>query len=146
MSQLNDRQRKEMARFQIHTKTGKEKFLAEIARAYETLAPARFRFFKAALARLNEINKNPDGGYMTKNGYVFVRYRIPKELQMMIQRWEPDFFKESENVDLLRRVWCDFAKVGKDRRKHTRLFLDSKNKSAADVRTPVQPKDATQPA
>lgn len=116
--------RETLSNLQIHTKTGKEAFLLEVAKWYKALYPARFEFFKTMLGRLNEVRKNDDGSYTdAKSREVFVRVRVPTELWMFLQRWIPDFGSDSADLDLLRKVWSGFA-VGKDRRQRTQLFID----------------------
>jgi len=108
--------------FQVHTKDGKEKFLNEIAKWYEAMYPARADFFKQGLRQLREINKNPDGSYRdAKDRECRVRYRVPTELLLFIQRWVPEFGKDSADIDLLVRVWCDLVRPGKERRKVTQV-------------------------
>lgn len=116
--------RETLGTFQIHMKEGKEKFLNEVAKWYEAMYPARADFFRQNLRQLREINKNSDGSYKDAKGREwFVRYRVPKELLMFVQRWVPDFGQDSADIDLLVRVWCDLVRPGKDRRKHTRLVV-----------------------
>ncbi len=116
--------RTELARFDIHMKAGKEKFLSEVASWYERMYPARADWFKTNLRLLREVNKNPDGSYRDARDREWrVRYRVPTELLMFIQRWVPDFGRDSADIDLLVRVWCDLVRPGKDRRRYTRLSI-----------------------
>lgn len=127
--------RETLQKFQIHTKDGKEKFLMEVADWYRALFPARFAFFKTMLKRLNEVSKNADGSYRTEDGKtVFVRIRVPQELMIFLQRWIPEFGRDSADLELLRKVWCDWA-VGKDHRRRSRMLLIDKEFRRRHVET-----------
>lgn len=115
----------ELGRFDIHMKTGREKFLCEVAKWYETLYPARADFFKTSLRQLREVAKNPDGSYHDNQGrQYFVTFRVPTELLLFVQRWIPDFGRDSEDIELMCRVWCDLVRPAKDHRVRTRLYVE----------------------
>jgi hypothetical protein len=103
--------------------SAREKTLIEIGKAYWSLYPKRARWFKRMLTQLNEVNKNTDGSYVDPKGRTttFVKVRVPTELWLFIQRWLPDFGKHSDDLEALRRIWSDFAKVGKDHRRRSLL-------------------------
>lgn len=106
--------------FQIHMKTGREKFLSEVARAYEMLYPAKARFFRSALKNLRQVTTS---GYKAgKAGDMYVSIRVPTELWCYIQRWIPDFGQDSKDVELLSKVWCDLVK-GRDYRRRTTFYI-----------------------
>lgn len=131
--------RETLNKFQIHTKGGKEKFLMEVADWYRALFPARFAFFKTMLKRLNEVSKNADGSYTDeKNRTMYVRIRVPQELMIFLQRWIPEFGRDSADLELLRKVWCDWA-VGKDRRRRSRFLLIDKEFRRRHVQESPEP-------
>jgi hypothetical protein len=111
----------EIARFDVHTKTGKEQFLSEVARAYETLYPNKADYFKSALRELRAVTT--DGYAAGRAGHMECRIRVPTELWLFLQRWIPDFGKDSSDIELLARVWCDLVRVKKDHRRRTHLVV-----------------------
>jgi hypothetical protein len=111
----------EIARFDVHSKTGKEQFLSEVARAYETLYPNKADYFKQSLRELR--NVTTDGYSAGRAGQMECSIRVPTELWLFIQRWIPDFGKDSSDIQLLSRVWCDLVRAKKDRRRCTRLVV-----------------------
>jgi hypothetical protein len=118
--------KKETCNLQIQIKNkGLEDFLCQVANAWTAMYPRKADYFKRALANLRAVNKNPDGSYTTDKGQTWhVRYRVPTELLLFVQRWFPEFGKDSKDIDLLVRVWCDLVRVGRDHRPHTKLFVD----------------------
>lgn len=116
--------------FQIHTKTGKEAFLNEVARAWEVLYPNKADWLKRNLRRLREVTTN-DGSYKNAGGGdYYVSLRIPTELWFYLRRWIPNFGDDSEDVELLKKVFCDLVRPARDHRRHTRLFV---TEAAANV-------------
>lgn len=109
-----------LASFNVHTRTGLESFLNEVAKWYEAMFPARADFFKRSLKNLQQITTD---GYAKQHGDFYCSARVPTELLLFIQRWIPEFGRDSKDFDLLRKVWCDLVRPRKDRRRRTRLFL-----------------------
>jgi hypothetical protein len=132
----------EISNLQIVIKNkGIEDFLCQVANHWTAMYPKKADYFKRALANLRAVNKSPDGSYTTDGGKTwFVRYRVPTELLLFIQRWFPEFGKDSKDIDLLVRVWCDLVRVGKDHRPHTKLFVEKEFRR--NVEQPRSP-DAT---
>lgn len=110
-----------LARFQIHTKTGRENFLNEVAKWYETLFPARADYFKRAMRELRSVTSDNASYRDDKNREYAVKIRVPTELWLFIKRWIPDFGDESADIELLKRVWCDLVRPAKERRRITRI-------------------------
>lgn len=111
-----------LAAFNVHTKDGKEKFLNEVAKWYETLFPARADFFKRSMRSLREVTVNGGEYRDEKNREYAVKIRVPTELWLFIKRWIPDFGDDSADVELLKRVWCDLVRPAKERRRITRIY------------------------
>jgi hypothetical protein len=113
--------RETLSRFDIHTKTGREQFLNEVASAYEGMYPARADFFRRSLRNLREVTT--DGYSMGRAGDAYCKIRVPTELWLFIKRWVPDFGDDSKDIELLTKVWGDLVTPRRDRRRRTRLFL-----------------------
>jgi len=131
--------RQELGRFEIHTKMGKEKFLSEVARAWEMLYPAEAEWYKIMLQRLREVTVE-DGRYSTgPDREMRVTLRVPAKLLLFIQRWIPDFARDSSDIELLSKVWCDLVRPCQDHRRRTRLFVpddyESKSKTTEETET-----------
>lgn len=107
--------------FQIHTKTGKEKFLCEVAGWYERLYPERSDYFKRALRQLKEVTTPTFQAGAA--GEMRVTMRVPAELLLFVQRWIPGFGNESEDIELMTKVWCDLVRPTRDHRRRTRLTV-----------------------
>lgn len=120
--------------YNVHTKDGLEKFLSDVASAYEGMYPARADFFKRNLKNLRDVTT---GGYGQSRGDFYCRVRVPTELLLYIQRWIPEFGRDSKDIDVLCKVWGDLVRPRKDRRRRTRLFL--KDLQLAQSRPPSAP-------
>lgn len=109
-----------LASFQIHTKMGRERFLGEVAKYYCAMYPARARFFKKALNQLRQVTT---AKYIDQRGReAYVNIRVPQELLLFIQRWIPDFAQDSEDIELLKKVWCDLVIAHKDHRRKSLIY------------------------
>ncbi|MBN1459183.1 MAG: hypothetical protein JXA57_06585 [Armatimonadetes bacterium] len=94
---------------EIHVKNGIEKELGEILWAWRTLYPAKYRFFKSALAEMRKVQKNPDGSWVDQKGRESrVAFRVPTELWLFIQHRIPGFGKDYRDVEVLLKVAKDF--------------------------------------
>src|SRR5258705_3103594 len=113
--------RETKASFQIHTKDGREKFLNEVLKWWESMYPAKADFFRRSLKELRAVTKE-SYSLGVQRGDARVTMRIPTELWLFIKRWIPEFGKDSEDIDLLCRVACDLVRPTKDRRPRTRLY------------------------
>jgi hypothetical protein len=110
-----------VAKYDVHTKRGKERFLNEVASWYERMYPARADFFKRSLRNQREVT-NPHAEYKDEKGRQYlVKMRVPTELWMFIKRWIPEFGDESADIELLTRVWCDLVRPARERRRITRI-------------------------
>lgn len=107
--------------FDIHVSGGREKFLNEVARCYETMFPARADFFKRAMKDWRDVTVEGAEYKDQKNREYMVKIRVPTELWLFIKRWIPDFGDDDKDIQLLRRVWCDLVRPAKERRRVTRL-------------------------
>lgn len=95
----------------------KEKILLEVIKAYECCYPQRFAFFRQALRGLREVTVESHKDL--KGRAVDINIRVPTELFLFLQSLIPDFGKDSDDINLLARVWEDFA-VAKTRSKRTK--------------------------
>jgi hypothetical protein len=129
--------KQELARFNIHMKDGREKFLNEIASWYEKLYPGRAAYYKMALKNLRAVQTNTDASWTDAKGrHAYVSMRVPNELYMYVKRWIPDFGDDSADIDLLCRVWCDLVRTRKDNRHHTRLYTCKEFRRESEPATP----------
>lgn len=151
MSSRKKDYRQELGRFDIHMRNGREKFLQEVARAWEMIYPAKADWFKQQLRRQREITVEGARFNCGKGREMRVMYRVPTELIMYIQRWVPDFGRDDKDQELLSRVWCDLVRPCNDNRRRTRLYISedfcrvkkSKAKSKAHKdKSPKKGKDA----
>ena len=106
--------------YQINMKQGVEKFALDVAKYYQMMFPARADYFKRMLKQLKEVSV--DGYQAGRSGKMYCSIRVPTELMMFMQRWIPEFGRDSADLELLAKVWCDLLPV-KDHRKHTRLIV-----------------------
>lgn len=123
MPRLKKDYRETLQNLQIHTKTGRVNWLKEVADAWFTLYPHKADWFMRQLRYLREVTT--DGYYSGKTGHMYVKTRVPTELLMYLQRWDPDFGRDSADMELLAKVWEDLVRAGsraRDRRKRTRLW------------------------
>lgn len=110
---------------QIHMRTGVEKELVEILSAWRSLYPAKYRFFKHALAELRKVQKRSDGSFFDQKGREMrVAFRVPTELWLFIQHRIPGFGRDYEDVKTLLRIAKDFDT--RQNFKTTRIFTTGK--------------------
>lgn len=100
--------RNTLAKYNIHMKDGKLKFLVDVAEAYRRLYPGRFRFYIRSFRELKKVRKR-DGMVTDDKGRTYYADQIPTGPLLFIQRWIPDFGKEDGDMDLLFKAWEDFA-------------------------------------
>lgn len=106
--------------YQINMRQGVEKFALDVAKYYQMMYPARANYFKRMLKQLKEVSTD---GYQTgRSGKMYCSIRVPTELLTFMQRWIPEFGRDSADLELLAKVWCDLLPV-KDHRKRTRLIV-----------------------
>lgn len=108
---------------------GREKKLLEIIKSYEDLYPKTFKTYLQWMKKYRQVLKDPSGTTIDKKGRRLThRIQVPTVLWLFIQRHIPDFGKDSKDIDLLAKLWCDFATVGKkrDHRRRTLIFNQGK--------------------
>lgn len=101
----------------------KEKFLLEVIQTYEELYPVKAAYYRRALNEMRKVTK--ESSVDVKGREMRVTMRVPTEPFLFIQSLHPEFGKDSEDIELLVKLWCDYANPVKDRRKHTRLHIPS---------------------
>lgn len=101
----------------------KEKFLLEVIREYEDLYPVKAAYYRKALGEMRKVTK--ESSIDAKGREMRVTMRVPTEPFLFIQSLHPDFGKDSADIELLVKLWGDYANPKKDRRKHSRLHLPS---------------------
>jgi hypothetical protein len=101
--------RNTLAKYHVNMKDGLLKFLVDVAKAYEMLYPARFKFYLNSFRKLKQVRK-ASGRFIDEAGHTYFADQIPTEPFMFVQRWLPDFGKENEeDMELLFKAWEDFA-------------------------------------
>jgi hypothetical protein len=94
---------------ELHTKTGKEKEVLDILKAWKSLYPAKYRFFKNALREMRKVQKHEDGSFVDAKGRVAqIRIRVPTELWLYLQHRIDDFGKDYSDIELLLKVAGDY--------------------------------------
>lgn len=126
--------RAKLENLQIHTKTGREKFLVEVADAYCALYPNRADFFRRSLKELRKVTT--DGYQAGRHGHMYCQMRVPTELWLFIQRYVPDFGQDSSDVELLTKVWSDLVPA-RDRRPRTKIYTEKYGNLARETGTPA---------
>lgn len=111
----------------------KERIILDTLKAYENLYPAKFKWFGRMLANARQVST---ANYTALKGRsVDVTMRVPTEPFLFLQALMPDFGKDSSDIDLLVKLWGDYARNTRDRRKRITMF-DGKewkrNQSAED--------------
>ena len=106
---------------QIHMRDGKEKWLRAIADAWYQKFPRKAAWIRDELARLREITA--PSYHAGAAGEMRCTMRVPSELFLFCQYMEPDFGKDSKDIELLIRVWDDFARARNDKRRRTQLVV-----------------------
>lgn len=114
---------------EIHTKTGRETEVLEILKAWKSLYPKKFRFFKSALQEMRKVQKNPDGSFVDQKGRVArISIRAPTELWLFLVRRIPDWGKDHEDVELLMKVAGDFFSTTNKRFRRIHSVMDQRKK------------------
>ena len=120
--------------YHVHTKGGLERLLVDVAKAYVAIYPRKARWIRAQIKKLGEVSTS---GYRARGHDVEVTVRVPTELWLFVQSLVPEFGKDSKDVEVLQRVWKDFA-VGKDRRRRTRI-IGGTNEQESESKEPADP-------
>lgn len=120
-----------MTRSNIHVwikEQSKERVILEVLKAYEACYPRKFEFYRQNLRRLREVTI---GSHKDLKGReVDITFRVPTEPFLFLQSIWPDFGKDSDDIQMLIRLWEDFAVARSKRHKKvsllwSRSFLDS---------------------
>ena len=133
---------------EIHTKTGRETEVWQILDAWKKTYPKKFRFFKAALQRMRQVRKNPDGSWVDRKGRrAQVKFQAPTELWLFLQYRIPGFGKTDDDVRLLLKVAGDFFAAGS--MDHKRQFYSvkdqTKKKKKSEKKTDEDKRDNDRP-
>lgn len=111
----------ELSKYNVHTKSGKEAFIHEVAKAFKRQYPAKYRFITNAIRELNKCVVDSRTAKYGHDRHLYLEIRVPTELMLFIQRWIPEFGRDSEDIVLLKKCWPDLAT--KDWRKRTRMTV-----------------------
>ncbi len=124
---------------------GKEKIVLEVLKAYEACYPHKFEFYRQNLRRLREVTI---GSHKDLKGReVDINFRVPTEPFLFLQSIWPDFGKDSDDIQMLIRLWEDFA-VAKTRR-HKKVSLLWSNRflaSESPLKVETTESSGSQPA
>lgn len=94
---------------QIKTRSAKAQLILDVAEAYQRLYPREFEWIKGELRKLREVST---GTYRAgRNGEMFCRVRVPKHLWLFLQCKDPDFGKDSADMELLCKLIPDISQV-----------------------------------
>ena len=118
----------------VHFKdAAKERIILDTLKAYENLYPARFKWFGRMLENARQVSS---ANYKALGGRsVDVTMRVPTEPFLFLQALMPDFGKDSADIELLVKLWGDYARNSRDRRQRTVVFDGNewkRNKSAQE--------------
>lgn len=104
---------------EIHMKgKAKEELILEVLKAYERVYPRKMRLFRQQLKQLREVTIARR--QTAKGRDIGITMRVPTEPYLFLQSLMPEFGEDSRDIDLLVRLWDDFARV--DKRKRTRIW------------------------
>lgn len=136
-----NRWKTELGRFDIHMRSGREAFIHEVAKAFRSMYPAKYRYITAGIKRLNQVVSDSSTGRRGKERHLFFQIRVPTELMLFIQRWLPDFGRDHKDIELLQRCWPDLAH--KDRRIRRRMYV---SREMSDIAHTKEEPNADRPA
>lgn len=112
---------------EIHTKTGVETELTNIFEAWRALYPAKYRFFMSVLRGMRQVAKNGNGSYIDKKGrYVQVKFHVPQELWLFIQRRIPGFGRAYDDIERMLKIADEFR--GAQHLTHKRIYSVQKER------------------